>query len=44
MSDEYVLDTPAVREFIAGVREAIAAAPLAEALDALRPAFAALLR
>jgi predicted metal-dependent enzyme (double-stranded beta helix superfamily) len=42
--DEYVLDTPTVRAFIASVRDAIAAAGSAEeACDAIRPAFAALL-
>ena len=44
MQDEYVLDTPTVRDFIAGVRERIelAASPQA-ACDAIRPAFAELL-
>ena len=42
--DEYVLDTPVVREFVAGVRETIAASGSpAEACDAIRPRFAALL-
>jgi predicted metal-dependent enzyme (double-stranded beta helix superfamily) len=41
--DEYILDTPAVRAFVAQVREALAAAAPHEALEALRPAFAALL-
>jgi predicted metal-dependent enzyme (double-stranded beta helix superfamily) len=42
--DEYVLDTPIVREFVAGVRETIAAAGSPEdACDAIRPRFAALL-
>jgi 3-mercaptopropionate dioxygenase len=42
--DEYVLDTPVVREFVAGVRETIAAAGSPEeACDAIRPRFAALL-
>ena len=42
--DEYVLDTPVVREFVAGVRETIAAAGSPEAAcDAIRPRFAALL-
>jgi 3-mercaptopropionate dioxygenase len=42
--DEYVLDTPALRAFVAGVREAIAAAPSPEAAcEAIRPGFAALL-
>ena len=42
--DEYVLDTPVVRDFIAGVRAQIedAASPQA-ACDAIRPAFAELL-
>ena len=44
MSDEYVLDTPLVREFVAGVRETIAAAGSPEeACDWIRPRFAALL-
>ena len=44
MSDEYVLDTPVVRAFVAGVRETIAAAGSpAEACDGIRPRFAALL-
>ena len=43
-ADEYILDTPVVREFVAGVRETIAAAGSpAEACDAIRPAFAELL-
>jgi 3-mercaptopropionate dioxygenase len=42
--DEYVLDTPVVREFVAGVRETIAAAGSPEeACDGIRPRFAALL-
>jgi predicted metal-dependent enzyme (double-stranded beta helix superfamily) len=42
--DEYVLDTPTVRDFIASVREAIASAGSAEeACDAIRPGFARLL-
>ena len=43
-ADEYVLDTPTVRAFIAGVRSAIAgeASPKA-ACDAIRPAFSRLL-
>src|SRR3954467_11393139 len=42
--DEYVLDTPTVRAFIASVREAIAAAASPEAAcDAIRPRFATLL-
>jgi predicted metal-dependent enzyme (double-stranded beta helix superfamily) len=43
MNDEYILDTPAVRDFVAQVRAALAAAPPADALDELRPAFGALL-
>ena len=44
MPDEYLLDTPTVRDFIADVRAAIAAAGSpAEACDAIRPRFAALL-
>jgi predicted metal-dependent enzyme (double-stranded beta helix superfamily) len=44
MSDEYVLDTTVLREFIAGVRVAIAGADSpAAACDAIRPAFADLL-
>src|SRR4051794_41834023 len=43
-ADEYVLDTPTVRAFVASVRAAIAsAASPAEACDAIRPAFAELL-
>ena len=43
-ADEYVLDTPTVRSFIADVRAAIAAAASPEdACDAIRPRFAALL-
>ena len=42
--DEYPLDTPVVREFVAGVRAAIAdAASPQAACDAIRPAFAELL-
>ena len=42
--DEYVLDTPTVRAFIADVRAAIAASASPEAAcDAIRPAFATLL-
>ena len=42
--DEYVLDTPTVRAFIADVRTAIAASASPEAAcDAIRPAFATLL-
>ena len=44
MPDEYLLDTPTVRDFIADVRAAIAAAGSpAEACDAIRPRFAELL-
>jgi predicted metal-dependent enzyme (double-stranded beta helix superfamily) len=44
MSDELVLDTPLVREFLDVVREAIAAsASPREACDAIRPRFAELL-
>jgi 3-mercaptopropionate dioxygenase len=44
LRDEYLLDTPVVREFIAGVREAVAgAASPAAACDAIRPRFARLL-
>jgi predicted metal-dependent enzyme (double-stranded beta helix superfamily) len=43
-ADEYVLDTPTVRAFVASVRAAIAsAASPAQACDAIRPAFARLL-
>jgi predicted metal-dependent enzyme (double-stranded beta helix superfamily) len=43
-ADEYVLDTPTVRGFIAAVRAAIAAAPSPEAAcDTIRPRFAELL-
>ena len=42
--DEYLLDTPVVRDFVAGVRSAIAdAASPQAACDAIRPAFAELL-
>jgi predicted metal-dependent enzyme (double-stranded beta helix superfamily) len=44
MTDEYVLDTPTVRAFIAGVRDAIARSESpAAACDAIRPAFSRLL-
>jgi predicted metal-dependent enzyme (double-stranded beta helix superfamily) len=44
VSDEYLLDTPVVREFVAGVRATIAAAASpAAACEAIRPSFAALL-
>ena len=43
-ADEYVLDTPTVRGFVASVRAAIAgAASPADACDAIRPGFAELL-
>ena len=44
VSDEYVLDTPTVRTFVADVRAAIAAASSPEeACDTIRPVFARLL-
>jgi predicted metal-dependent enzyme (double-stranded beta helix superfamily) len=44
MGDEYVLDSPAVRAFVTGVRASIASASSPEAAcDAIRPAFAELL-
>lgn len=43
MEDEYVLDTPLVRRFVGEVRAALASQPVAEALEALRPAFVDLL-
>jgi predicted metal-dependent enzyme (double-stranded beta helix superfamily) len=44
MSDEYVLDTPVVRGFVAGVQAAVAAAPSPQAaIEAIRPGFADLL-
>ncbi len=44
MSDEYLLDTPVVRAFVADVRAAIAAAGSPEeACDAIRPRFGELL-
>jgi 3-mercaptopropionate dioxygenase len=44
MNEEFVLDTPVVRAFVADVRETIAAAGSPEeACDALRPRFAELL-
>jgi len=44
MSDEFVLDTPVVRSFVAGVQAAIAAAASPEAAcEAIRPSFAQLL-
>jgi predicted metal-dependent enzyme (double-stranded beta helix superfamily) len=42
--DEYVLDNPTVRSFVAGVRETVArSGSPAEAVEAMRPAFSALL-
>ena len=39
-SDEYVLDNPTVRSFVAGVRETVArSGSPAEAVEAIRPAF-----
>jgi predicted metal-dependent enzyme (double-stranded beta helix superfamily) len=44
VSDEFILDTPVVRAFVADVREAIGAAPTPEAAcEAIRPRFAQLL-
>jgi predicted metal-dependent enzyme (double-stranded beta helix superfamily) len=44
VSDEYILDTPVVRDFVADVRAAIAQASSPEtACEAIRPRFAALL-
>jgi predicted metal-dependent enzyme (double-stranded beta helix superfamily) len=43
MDAEYILDTPTVRTFVAQVRAELADAPPQAALEALRPAFAALL-
>jgi predicted metal-dependent enzyme (double-stranded beta helix superfamily) len=43
MSDEYILDTPAVRAFIDEVTAALDGAAPTEALQMLRPTFAALL-
>jgi len=44
VGDDVVLDTPVVREFLAGVREAIAASESPEAAcEAIRPRFAELL-
>jgi predicted metal-dependent enzyme (double-stranded beta helix superfamily) len=43
MDGEYILDSPAVRRFIAEVRAALAAAPPGAAMESMRPAFAALL-
>ncbi len=44
MSDEFILDAPAVRRFIGQVRAALTAAPPGAALQNLRPVFAELLR
>ena len=42
--DEYALDNPTVRSFVAGVRETVArSGSPAEAVEAIRPAFSALL-
>jgi predicted metal-dependent enzyme (double-stranded beta helix superfamily) len=41
--DEFLLDTPLVRAFIAGTRAAVGAAGPAAAIEAIRPAFARLL-
>jgi hypothetical protein len=43
MADEYILDSPTARRFIDEVRSTLDRMPVAEALEALRPAFAALL-
>ena len=43
MTEEYLLDTPAVRGFVGEVRAALAGWPVPEALERLRPAFGALL-
>jgi predicted metal-dependent enzyme (double-stranded beta helix superfamily) len=40
---EYMLDTPIVRAFIAHVQTTLSAAPPVQAVEAIRPAFAALL-
>ena len=42
-ADEFVLDTPVVRSFVARVRAALSESPPGDALRQLRPAFAALL-
>jgi len=42
--DEYILDNPTVRSFVAGIRETVArSGSPAEAVEAIRPAFSALL-
>jgi predicted metal-dependent enzyme (double-stranded beta helix superfamily) len=44
MADDFVLDTPVVRGFVAGVKQAVAAASSPQAAcEAIRPAFADLL-
>jgi 3-mercaptopropionate dioxygenase len=43
MADEYILDTPAVRNFICTVRQALEFSSTEEALNNLRPVFAQLL-
>ena len=43
MDDEYILESSRLRRFIAEVREAIAAQPVAEALQSLGPSFGSLL-
>ena len=44
MTDDYILDTPTLRSFVAGVETAVAAAASAEhACELIRPEFAALL-
>ncbi len=43
MSEPFVLDTPTIRRFIGEVKVTLGAAPLAEALQRLRPAFAEVL-
>jgi predicted metal-dependent enzyme (double-stranded beta helix superfamily) len=42
-ADEYIVDNPRLREFIAHVRATVAAAPPEQALEQLRSAFAAFL-
>jgi 3-mercaptopropionate dioxygenase len=43
VADEFVLDTPTVRSFVAHVRAAIDSAHAQQAIDAIRPRFAELL-
>jgi predicted metal-dependent enzyme (double-stranded beta helix superfamily) len=43
MPDEFVLDTPVVRDFIARVRAALGSTAAADSLEQLRPTFATLL-